>query len=95
MVLNSSPVNQEVPVENHRSLWYGDNAEESELPLEKMRVFAFLAIPADATPAAAKGWLLNRFPNLNRSNYEAILRVHMEDNILRAWRLDSASPERD
>jgi len=61
------------------------------MPLEKMRVTAYLNIPSDASAREARGWL-STVPGLTTDDRIAICRVHCEDNILATWRREAVCP---
>lgn len=64
---------------------HGDS--EEVLPLQKMRVLAFLFIPGDASFEDARRWLIAGAGRLPKEVNTAICKVHLEDSILKAWRV--------
>lgn len=56
---------------------------------ERMRAIAFSYIPHDATLAEARGWLVSSRLKLSSEIVSAICHIHLEDEILKSWRVDS------
>jgi hypothetical protein len=71
--------------------YVNDRDKEVEMPLQKMRVHAYLYIPADASVEDAVIWLRNQCPELSREARTAIVQLHAEDEVLREWRIGRAS----
>jgi hypothetical protein len=59
------------------------------------RAIAFSMIPSDASEREARAWLISQLPTLAPEIARVICRVHMEDELLRAWRVAEAHPLAD
>jgi len=59
------------------------------------RSIAFSLIPSDASEREARAWLQGQLPSLDPEIARDICRVHMEDELLRAWRVLEAHPVAD
>jgi hypothetical protein len=72
-----------------------DNEEEVTLSLEKAQMYAFSFIPWDATVEEARGWLLGQIDRrrhgLTTADLGFICRVHAEDKLVQAWRVNETS----
>jgi hypothetical protein len=71
-----------------------DSSDKDELfgVPDVYRAIAFSLIPSDASEREARGWLRSQLPALTPEAARDICRVHMEDEVLRAWRVVEAHP---
>jgi len=74
-----------------------DSSDKDELKQfpDVFRAIAFSMIPSDASEREARAWLQSQLPALDPEAARDICRVHMEDELLRAWRMAEAHPMLD
>jgi len=66
-----------------------NGVNEKHVTLRYARVIALTFIPADASRSEARAWLNTQVTQLTSEDRDFICDVHIEDDVLRSWRVNS------
>lgn len=77
-----------VPESDANRILYFDEVTGQDITVQKLRVYAYLYIPSDATAEEARAWLTSQVPRMSKSVRDITIRLHLHDEVVDGWRVN-------